>query len=287
MVSSLIRFFKRVGVLIPGLLMAYIAVHDVFPALKKYLPSNALAILVTYVITAYVLIPSLLRLIRLIFKTRHIPLYCTTPDGFASDPVNIGIVGTKDELITAMTNAGWYSADKRTPRTLLKMASAMVLSRPYKTAPFSKLYLFGRSQDLGFEIPLDINPRHRHHVRFWAASYTDDPEHLKHISFWRGFHRSNIVSGRILWVGAASLDTGIGIIRHNAQLTHRIHYDTDSERDLIAKQLQKTNHVKRLRTVNLGQPYKLRNRVIRGYMKADGKMAILELIRTYEKQTKS
>jgi hypothetical protein len=254
MIAPLIRFAKRIVVLIPGIAMAYVAVNDLFPAVDRHLPSDALAIFVTYAITAYVLIPALLRLTRLLFKPKHIPLYCTTPDGFASDPVNVGIVGTKDEL-----------------------ALSIILKQRYATAPFSSLYLFGRSQDIGFELPLDHNPRHRHHVRFWAASHTANPEHLDHVLFWRRFHRSNLSTGRVLWVGAASLDTGIGIIRHNAQLTHMIHPDTDAERELIIKQIKAANRLKKVRTVDLGSPYKLRNRVIMGYMKADGKMTIAEL----------
>lgn len=277
MVATLIRYIKRIAVLVPGLFVTYLAVNDLFPAIDHYLPSSALAILVTYILTAYILIPALLRLIRLIFKPRHVPLYCTTPDGFASDPVNVGIVGTRAQLIEAMARVGWYQADERTVRTIFKLGLSMALKRPYPTAPFSSLYLFGRSQDIGFELPLDANPRHRHHVRFWAASHTASLNHLDHVLFWRRYHRSNLSSSRVLWVGAASLDTGIGIIRHNAQLTHMIHPDTDAERELIIKHLRQAGLLKKTRTVGLGDAYRLRNRVIMGYMKADGRMTIAEL----------
>ena len=284
MLSIIVRISKRVAVLIPGLIMAYIAVNDVFPAFNRFLPSDTLAILATYIITAYLLIPAFLRLIRLVLRPKHIPLYCTTPDGFASDPVNIGIVGTQAEVSEIMTKAGWYPADDRNLRTVFKLGLSMALRRPYKTAPFSNLYLFGRHQDMGFELPLDHNPRHRHHVRFWAASHTAEPEHLDHVLFWRRFHRANLKTGRVLWVGAASLDTGIGVIRHNAQLTHMVHYDTDAEREFIVGQLEKTKLVKKTRTVNLGNPYRLRNRVVTGYMKADGKMTICKLHASHASQ---
>jgi hypothetical protein len=81
----------------------------------------------------------------------------------------------------------------------------------------------------------------------------------------------------VLWVGAASLDTGLGVIRHNAQLTHMIHYDTNAERELITKGLKKAGLVKKVRNVSIGKPYRLTNRVISGYMHADGKMKICEL----------
>lgn len=277
MISFIFRQFKRIAVLVPGLIMAYVGVHDIFPAVDRFVPSDALAIIATYVITAYVLIPALLRLLRLFFRPKHVPLYCTTPDGFASDPINIGVVGTKSQLIKAMASAGWYLADDRNAKNLFKMITAVVLKQRYNNAPFSSLYLFGRSQDLGFEIPLDSNPLHRHHVRFWAASHNADSSQLEHTTFWEIIHKSNLTSGRVLWVGAASLDSGFGIIGHNAQLTHRVHHDTDAERELITKQLKSTGLVKKIRSVTIGKPIKINNRVIRSYLRADGRLTICEL----------
>jgi hypothetical protein len=73
------------------------------------------------------------------------------------------------------------------------------------------------------------------------------------------------------------LDTGLGIIRHNAQLTHAVHPDTNAERNLIVRQLEKTGLVKKTRTVKIGEPYKLTNRVLTAYLHADGRMKIVEL----------
>lgn len=277
MIAYLIRFIKRLSVLIPGLIVTYLVVKNVFPAINRRLPFEPVAIFVTYVLTAYLLIPLAIRFVRLLFPPKHLPLYCTTPDGFASDPVNIGIVGTKEQVITAMGKAGWFVADRRTPRTVFKLGMAMLTGKSYVHAPFSSLYLFGRSQDLGFEMPSGDSIRHRHHVRFWAASHTGDPRHLDHLSFWDSFQRSNLESGRILWVGAASLDIGIALIRHNAQWTHMIHQETDAERELITNGLKSTGLVKKVRKVAAAKPYSLRNRALRGILKTDGKITICEL----------
>ena len=275
MIDLAIRTIKRLIVLIPGLIVAFFSARDIFPYLDKRIPAS-LAVLSTYVIAAYVLVPSLMRVIRFFIKPSHIPLYSTTPDGFASDPINVGLVGTEKQVIRAMKKAGWYRADKRTPHTVMKLVIYSILKHPYPTAPFSNLYLFGRSHDLGFELPVDDNPRHRHHVRFWAASHTGDPEHLEHLTFWERFHRTKI-KDRVLWVGAASLDTGLGIIRHNAQITHMIHHDTNAERDLIVRHLRATNLVGKCQKVKIGNAYHLTNRVLTGYMLADGKITICEL----------
>ena len=275
MIAFVIRFIKRFIVLVPGLAVAYFAIKGVFPFFDKRLPDDALAIFVTYVLAAYVMIPAVLRVLRIFIKPKHIPLYSTTPDGFACDPINIGIVGTRKQLIQAMTKAGWYQADRRTFRNLFREGISFLLKRPYPTAPFSSLYLFGRRQDLGFQLPL-ANPRHRHHVRFWATTVTDDPKQSANILFWQK-HQLVGASENILWVGCASLDVGLALIRHNAQVTHMVAPDTNAERDLIVKQLSETGLVKRRRSVKIGAPYQLRNRAINGYLKTDGKMTICEL----------
>lgn len=89
---------KRFAVLIPGIIIAVFSVHNVFPFLDKRIP-DSLAVFVTYILGAYVLIPALIRLVRIVRPINHLPLYCVTPDGFASDPVNIGIIGTRMQLI--------------------------------------------------------------------------------------------------------------------------------------------------------------------------------------------
>lgn len=277
MIAYLIRFIKRVGLLVPGLVITYLAIKKLYPPLEHRTPI-AVAILATYVLTAYGLIPLALRFIRTFAKSSHLPLYCITPDGFASDPVNIALIGTRNELIDAMTKAGWFQADRRTIKNLFKMALAFAFDKPYRHAPFSKLYLFGRGQDIGFQKPLDNNPLHRHHVRFWAATYQVSPKHREHVSFWFRHHEPTLDKpSRFIWVGAASLDKGIGLIRHNAQLTHMIHPNTNEERELIVKDLSRVGSIKRTRSITVGTPYQIRNRVWRGMLHADGKLTICEL----------
>ncbi len=266
---------KRLLLLLPGIAVTYFVAMDFYPYIDRRLPA-APAILIAYLFTAYVAIPSILRVVRVVSKPKHIPLYCTTPDGFASDPINIGIIGTKQQVVDAMQAAGWYMADDRTPKTLIRMIVSIVFRHPYPHAPFSPLYLLGRAQDVGFQIPVDDNPVHRHHVRFWGVVDVADPDYLEHTIFWKRHHRSP-TPGKILWLGAASKDVGLGIIRHNAQFTHMIHPDTDAERELIVQQLKKAKKIKRTRTVPLVAPYRLQNRVFNGFLQTDGKMKIITL----------
>ncbi|MEK7603134.1 MAG: LssY C-terminal domain-containing protein [Patescibacteria group bacterium] len=272
----LYRFIKRLLVLVPGVWAATFGARQVFPVFDERIPTWV-AIIVTYVVVAYIIIPTLFRFIRYLFPPKHVPLYCVTPDGFACDPVNVGIVGTKAQLKRSMKKAGWYQADSKTIKSGLRIAASVMFKKPYLNAPFSTLFLFGRGQDIGFQKPVGNSPSKRHHVRFWAASHTTDPHHLEHISFWDRFFQSNLETGRVLWVGAASKDVGMGVIRHNAQITHNIHHDTNAERDKIADELKKSGQVQKIKTVTIGSPYKVSNRVIRRYMLSDGKMKLIEL----------
>lgn len=276
MVENTLRLVKRILLLLPGIGIAYLAINDVYPLINRQLPS-VLSILVTYVLFAYVLLPTAFRLISLISKPRHVPFYSTTPDGFASDPINVALFGTSQEVVNAMSAIGWQVADPRTPKNLVKFIVALLLAKPYPTAPFSSLYLLGRSQDLGFQLPVGGNPRHRHHVRFWAVKPTTAEHFREHVTFWKKHHPEQVPDDHFLWLGAASLDTKLGVIRHNGQISHMIHHDTNAERDLIVSLLKKYKLVSKIRTVTIASPYQLRNRVLTGYLQADGQLTICEL----------
>lgn len=140
-----------------------------------------------------------------------------TSDGHPGDPVNIALEGSEEEVIKAMTAAGWYPADPVTLSSSARIAVATVLRRADDTAPVSPLYLFGRRQDLAFEQPVPGGPRHRHHVRFWRWDQQRD--------------------GVPVWFGAATYDERAGLSYTTGQVTHHIGPDVDAERDRIAAEL--------------------------------------------------
>lgn len=275
MINYFTRVAKRFAVLIPGIVIAYFSVHDIFPLIDKRVPLG-FAIFFTYVLGAYVLIPALLRVIRIVLPARHLPVYSVTPDGFASDPVNIGIIGSKQDLIDAMQAAGWYEADDHSPHNVIREVISTIMNRHYPSAPMSNLYLFGRKQDIGFEIPIEGIRGHRHHVRFWATTYNKDTPLSSKTIQWH--NRKFSTRGKdLLWLGAASRDIGFAFIRHNAQLTHMIHKDTNAERKLIVKGLTDAGKLMSTESISLGKPYRLVNRAWRGALHTDGNVTICRL----------
>lgn len=274
MLIRLVRLFKRLVVFAIGASIVYLAVWEFFPFFDNRIPW-ALALFATYVFTAYFFIPLMFRLFRLVIRPKHIPLYCVTPDGFASDPINIGVIGTRRQLESAFLRAGWHVAHKRTPHNVFKMIRAVLTRRPYLNAPFSSLYLFGRKQDIGFQKPFATDPSDRHHVRFWACHLEGPEAFHEHVNFWQRFHRpSQRGPARQLWIGAASKDIGIMPIRHNAQLTHMIDPDTNAERDLIVEDLRASHSVRKTLTERVHAGLSLPNRVLGGVLHTDGKIRI-------------
>jgi hypothetical protein len=153
-----------------------------------------------------------------------VPGITQAADGIPGDPLNVALVGTEAQVKRIMVAAKWYPADPLTLRSCLEIAEASVLKRPYDDAPVSNLFLFGRKEDLAFEQPVGMDPRQRHHVRFWRAPKADP-------------------DGRPFWVGSATYDTRVGFSHTTGQITHHIGADVDAERDHVLASLEKTGEL--------------------------------------------
>ena len=271
------RILKRLAVLFVGAVFVYVAGWRVFPFFDNRTPAY-LALFITYVIMAYLVIPLVFRVYRFFYHPIHLPLYCTTPDGFASDPINIALIGNREQVISAMEAAGWKLADPHSFVNVARQIFATFSGQSYPNAPMSHLYLFGRQQDFGFEIHIPGSRARRHHVRFWAAEIELTGEHQQHIKFWRRFYKpERHAADARLWVGAASKDTGLAPIRHNAQVTHMVDPDTNSERALIVSGLKQAKKLVSNRMITVNRPFSLKNRAWRGYLQSDGRIAVCKL----------
>lgn len=276
MLHYLVRFAKRLAVLLPGLVIAAVSVFNIYPLINEGTPA-LVAFLLTYILGAYILIPAVGRVIRIFFKQKHLPVYSVTPDGYASDPVNVGIIGTREQLIQSMEKAGWDMSDAYTLPNMWHSVVSGLLRVPYPNAPMSGLYLFGRKQDIAFEIMIESRWLHRHHVRFWATTYDTEGElEPKSIHWYPRAERKLHKGQKVLWLGAASKDVGLALIKHNAQFTHMIHPDTDAERDLIIDQLE-IDGGKLTADLTVAMPYRLVNRAWSGYLQTDGRLRIITL----------
>lgn len=153
------------------------------------------------------------------------PIWTTTSAGIPGDPLNLFVVGSREQLTQGMLASGWFPADPVTIESSLRIAEDSALHRAYDDAPVSSLLLFGRKQDLAFEKPVGDDPDKRHHVRFWEAPAKDS-------------------EGRVAWWGAATFDKSEGLSHTTGEITHHIAPEIDAERDMILKDLSKNGAAK-------------------------------------------
>ena len=282
MVPFFVLVLRRLGVLAVVVALAYFTTFQLFPFFDRRFPA-LWAALITYSLMAYIGIPAAVRALRFVYKPNHVPLYTSTGDGWASDPVNIAVLAhSEKDLIWAMQKAGWYTADKNSWKNSFREGWALLFDRPYRNAPFSRLYLFGRSQDLGFQIPVGNSPRHRHHVRFWRVDARNNPAETtksnEHQGFWRTLLRGFLRRKYSLWVGAAIYDSGPVAVRwRNGQITHKIHPDANFERDFIIESLERAGVLRSLTDVKAGEPYRGRGQAIGVTVISDGFVKLCEL----------
>ncbi len=167
-----------------------------------------------------------------LFSEDRLPRRTETLMGNDQEPLSF-ILSARGEagLIAAMAGAGWMAAERPRLRGLFHLARAALGDKAYPSAPMTPSFWNGWPHDLGFEKPVPgKGVRERHHARFWRTGYRTP-------------------RGMDIYVGTASLDVGIkwGVI-------HRIRPDIDSERDILAADLQRAGMIDGARKVPLVDP---------------------------------
>lgn len=182
------------------------------------------------------------------------PRVTNTASGIPGDPLNLLVIASEKQLVSAMLGSGWQPADPITLKTSIRIAESSVFHRPYEDAPISNLYLFGRKEDLGFEKPVGKDPRERHHVRFWQVD----------------------ANGKAVWWGAVTYDRSVGFSHTTGQITHHISPDVDAERDQLMDDLDRAPGASRKAFEQGFQNSKGRNGGGDPW-KSDGRLGVVEL----------
>jgi LssY C-terminus len=181
-------------------------------------------VLMVYLAAAYVILPALWNHHEHEPGLASLPMMTRTGSGIPGDALNVGLVGSKEDILRAMHAAGWFPADPITLRSSIEIVGSVVLDRPYHDAPVSPLYYEGKKEQLAFEKPDGRSADKRHHVRFWLVleKGTDD---------------------RPVWLGSVTFDRGVGLSHDTGQVTHHIGPDIDAERDLLMHDLREAGMV--------------------------------------------
>jgi hypothetical protein len=180
-----------------------------------------------YFLLAYIVLPMTWRHYEHQRALAGVSMVTRTAAGIPGDPINVGLVGSREDVLCAMIAAGWYPADPITLRSSIEIVGSVLLDRPYREAPVSHLYYNNRRQDLAFELPVGRSADRRHHVRFW-----------------RVLDRGQ--EGRAVWLGAATFDRGVGFSRDDGRVTHHIAPDIDADRDLLTDDLKAAKVVEKI-----------------------------------------
>lgn len=279
MVQFLFRTLWRILIFGGGAAIIYVTATQTFKYADMQL--NAfVALFIVYCLLAYVVIPLIFRLYHVVFKHDHIPLYVTTSDGWASDPVNLAIVcKDKKHLQKIMKKSGWYEAHPLGFKDNIRELYSIIFNTPYPEAPVSNLYLFNRPHDIAFQIPTtkSLSARSRHHVRFWRLEEPspEKPDH-NHFLHWSGKLKNWIKHDKEIWIGACTEDSRpIGLQWRTFTITHGVSHEADKERDFIIETLKKNNFLKNTETSEPGQKISFRGTQFRTVYVSDGSIKIV------------
>lgn len=273
----LLLALKRSAVFLLSVILAWVTAFAIFPFADNSLPLFT-AVLVTYCFLAYLGLPALNRLSKMIDKPNHVPTRASAGDGWLVDPINLVVLAESERtFIEFMQKAGWDVADNLNFKTLSKEVLAITFNRSYPNAPFGSLFVFGRKQDLGFQIQLGKSPRHRHHVRFWRMGATLLDDEHEHMPFWRKLLKRFVGKKQQVWVGAATLDSGLVIRRRDLQINHGIHSDTSAERDYVVASLDKIGALKDSIKIKAGEALRTSHQGLGETIIADGYVTLCEV----------
>jgi hypothetical protein len=174
------------------------------------------------------------------------------------DMVNFVLVGSQQQVQSALEAANWHVADTDNKEAVLKAVLETYQKKDYLAMPMSQLYLFGRKQDFGYELAAAYSVvASRHHFRIWKAP--------------------NAWNGQTLWAGAGTHDIGFEKDQRNGSVTHKIDPAVDGERDNIGSTLQQAGKVKSLSYYLPPDPVQGAKNATGGGYHSDGRILVIVL----------
>ena len=194
------------------------------------------------------------------------PLRTHAKDRTASDITNLMFIGSRQQLVAAFGEAGWFEADDLNVRSAAKTVGATIRQTGYSTAPVSTLMIDGRPPDLAFQKSLNTFAK-RHHLRIWKQPAT--------------------YNGREVWVGAATHDIAISRARAGTKWSHRIDPHIDRERDWIETDLLYIGTATAYADLDRPAVPKKAANATGDQILTDGKMSVLELAGSKTSSAKS
>jgi hypothetical protein len=151
-------------------------------------------------------------------RIRELPCCTAHADGSGEgDPINLALVGSGEDVISALTAGGWTFTEAITADSVRRMIGAAIADEAYANAPVSSLYLFGRKQDMALQRGRSKIAQ-RNHMRLWLAPFRCE--------------------GQPVWIGQVSRDIGVKATSKSPTLTtHIIDPNVDESREYVLHSL--------------------------------------------------
>lgn len=173
-----------------------------------------------------------------------------------SDMVNVVFVGSKEQVASAFTAAGWSEAQPKTTHSEFASAWAVVRNTPYPRAPMSSLLLNDAPADMAWQKSFDDLAK-RHHIRVWE--------------------RPETVDGEQVWAASATRDIDYAYFRKGRAMTHEVARMVDREREKVADDLAFTGCADAVDWVDRpGAPHLVTN-ATGDLMETDGRVLVVRL----------
>jgi hypothetical protein len=137
------------------------------------------------------------------------------------DPLNLVLIGSGDDVLASLVRRGWHLTETMHAGAVWRTVTSSVFGIEYKTSPISPLYLFGRSQDVGFQKARGTVDE-RNHLRLWQSPYRFEDKEV--------------------WVGQISRDIGVKLSSRTF-VTHEIDPQVDEARDYLLQDLLLSHNV--------------------------------------------
>ena len=148
------------------------------------------------------------------------------------DPLNLVMIGNIDEVLAAMSRAGWSFTHRIDLKTIRRMLGAALAGGAYAVAPVSSLYFKGRPQDLALQRARNTIMQ-RNHLRLWLAPFRFED--------------------RSIWIGQISRDISVKATTKSPTLTtHVIDPNVDEAREHLLQSLMVAGAIDRFAFVSGG-----------------------------------
>ena len=141
------------------------------------------------------------------------------------DPLNLVVIGNVEDVLAAMSRAGWSFTHRIDLNTVRRMIGAAMSGAAYPVAPVSPLYFQGRPQDMALQRARSTIVQ-RNHLRLWLAPFRFE--------------------SKSVWIGQISRDIAIkGTTKTATLTTHVIDPNVDEAREHLLQSLLVSGAIER------------------------------------------